>query len=81
MVHFIFILYGKTASKRKNIHIVFNFRRTNIFELIFVSQELKQVVLDVLRQALGNKFTTEAEEAWRKTIDAAYTHIFKGLST
>ncbi|XP_008546778.1 globin [Microplitis mediator] len=42
---------------------------------------LKLVVMDVLRQTLGNKFTKETEEAWTKTLDAAYTHIFKGLSS
>ncbi|XP_034937440.1 cytoglobin-like [Chelonus insularis] len=42
---------------------------------------LKQVVIDVLRQSLGNKFTQEAENAWIKTIDAAYSYIFKGLSS
>ncbi|XP_015109832.1 globin [Diachasma alloeum] len=40
---------------------------------------LKQAVMDTLRQALGTKFTEETEEAWKKTLDAAYTHIFRGL--
>ncbi|XP_011310255.1 cytoglobin-2 [Fopius arisanus] len=40
---------------------------------------LKQVIMDILRQALSSKFTEETEEAWKKTIEAAYTHIFNGL--
>ncbi|KAK0085934.1 hypothetical protein PV325_004228 [Microctonus aethiopoides] len=42
---------------------------------------LKEVVLDILRQSLGTKFTSEAEDAWTKTIDTAYSHVFKGLSS
>lgn len=42
-------------------------------------ENLKQVLVDVLREALGSKFTADAAEAWSKTLDAAYAHIFKGL--
>lgn len=47
----------------------------------FLLQHLKEVVFDILRQSLGNKFTSEVEDAWTKTIDTAYSHVFKGLSS
>ncbi|XP_053975238.1 globin-like isoform X2 [Hylaeus anthracinus] len=40
-------------------------------------QNLKDVVLEVLRQALGKQFTPEVAEAWRKTLDAAFTKIYQ----
>ena len=42
-------------------------------------QNLKTTVLKLLEKKLGPKFTTEDEAAWNKTIDVAYSVIFKGL--
>jgi hypothetical protein len=37
--------------------------------------------MQLLKQKLGKKLTSEAEEAWRKTVDIAYKSIFEGLKT
>lgn len=39
-------------------------------------QNLKDVVLEVLRQALGKQFTAEVAEAWSKTLEAAFSKIY-----
>lgn len=44
-------------------------------------ENLKHVVLDVLRQALGKQFTPEVAEAWSKTLDAAFSKIFSVYSS
>ncbi|XP_058798119.1 globin [Phymastichus coffea] len=43
--------------------------------------DLKEVMMEVLRQKLGAKFTAETSEAWNKTLDAAYSIIFSAYST
>ncbi|XP_076686489.1 globin-like [Andrena cerasifolii] len=43
-------------------------------------QNLKEVILEVLRQALRKQFTTEVAEAWSKTLDAAFTKIYEVFS-
>lgn len=40
---------------------------------------LKTTVLKLLKRKLGPKLKTEDEAAWNKTIDVAYSVIFKGL--
>ncbi|XP_003707185.1 globin 1 [Megachile rotundata] len=40
-------------------------------------QNLKEVILQVLRQALGKQFTPEVAEAWNKTLDVAFTKIYQ----
>ncbi|XP_011497852.1 PREDICTED: globin [Ceratosolen solmsi marchali] len=42
---------------------------------------LKDVILDVLRQKLGAKFTCETSVAWSKTIDAVIDGIFQSFTT
>ncbi|CAK9796751.1 unnamed protein product [Anthophora quadrimaculata] len=44
-------------------------------------QNLKEVILEVLRQALGRQFTTEVAEAWTKTLDAVFTKIYQVLAS
>ncbi|XP_076242699.1 cytoglobin-2-like [Calliopsis andreniformis] len=44
-------------------------------------QNLKDVVFEVLRQALGKQFTPEVAEAWNKTLDAAFTKIYQVYSS
>lgn len=41
--------------------------------------DLKTTVLKLLTKKLGSKFTCEDEAAWNKTLDVAYSVIFKGL--
>ncbi|XP_024943521.1 cytoglobin-1 [Cephus cinctus] len=41
--------------------------------------DLKPIILEVLKESLGSKFTSEVSEAWSKLIDGAYTFIFKGF--
>ncbi|XP_031848710.1 globin 1 [Nomia melanderi] len=43
-------------------------------------QDLKEVIQEVLRQALGRQFTSEVAEAWSKTLDAAFTKIYQVLT-
>lgn len=40
---------------------------------------LKTTVLKVLKKKLGSKYTADDEAAWNKTLDVAYSVIFKGL--
>lgn len=40
---------------------------------------LKIVVMKFLKTKLGSKFTSDDEAAWSKTLDTAYSVIFKGL--
>lgn len=40
-------------------------------------QNLKEVTLEVLRQALGKQFTPEVAEAWSKTLDGVFTKIYQ----
>ncbi|KAL7300188.1 globin [Trichogramma pretiosum] len=42
---------------------------------------LKEVILEVLRQKFGTKFTPETAEAWNKTLDAVYSIIFQAFTT
>ncbi|CAK9834328.1 unnamed protein product [Anthophora retusa] len=44
-------------------------------------QNLKEVILEVLRQALGRQFTTEVAEAWSKTLDVVFTKIYQVLAS
>ncbi|OAD58225.1 Cytoglobin-2 [Eufriesea mexicana] len=44
-------------------------------------ENLKEVMLDVLRQALGRQYTPEVAEAWRKTLDSAFTKIYQVLAS
>ncbi|CAL7936063.1 unnamed protein product [Xylocopa violacea] len=44
-------------------------------------ENLKEVVLDVLRQALGRQYTPEVAEAWSKTLNAAFTKIYEVLAS
>ena len=37
------------------------------------------MVLKILKTKLGSKFTSQDEAAWNKTLDVAYSIIFKGL--
>jgi hypothetical protein len=46
---------------------------------MFCFQDLKTTVLKLLKKKLGTKFTCEDEAAWNKTLDVAYSVIFKGL--
>lgn len=41
--------------------------------------DLKTAVLKLLKKKLGSKFTTEDDAAWNKTLDVAYSVIFRGL--
>ncbi|XP_014210475.1 globin [Copidosoma floridanum] len=41
--------------------------------------ELKDVVMEVLKQKFGSKFTAEVEEAWSKILDAAFTGMFSAV--
>ncbi|KDR21528.1 globin-like [Zootermopsis nevadensis] len=43
--------------------------------------DLKVVLMKLLKQKLGKKLTSQAEAAWSKTIDVAYQVIFEGLKT
>jgi len=51
------------------------------FQLKFLCcfQDLKTTVLKLLKKKLRSKFTCEDEAAWNKTLDVAYSVIFKGL--
>ncbi|XP_076299292.1 globin-like [Lasioglossum baleicum] len=40
-------------------------------------QNLKEVIMEVLRQALGKQFTPEVAEAWSKTLEAAFSKIYQ----
>ncbi|KAF3419978.1 hypothetical protein E2986_14097 [Frieseomelitta varia] len=40
-------------------------------------QNLKEVMLEVLRQALGKQYTPEVAEAWSKTLDGLFTKIYQ----
>ncbi|XP_078043673.1 globin-like [Augochlora pura] len=40
-------------------------------------QNLKEVVLEVLRQALGKQFTPEVAVAWSKTLEGAFSIIYE----
>ncbi|GLH05879.1 Uncharacterized protein GBIM_11438 [Gryllus bimaculatus] len=54
-----------------------NHGRRNITPKQF--QDLKGVILKVLKAKLGKVMTPDAEEAWSKTLDVAYSIIFKGM--
>ncbi|XP_076652825.1 globin 1 isoform X1 [Halictus rubicundus] len=43
-------------------------------------QNLKEVVMEVLRKALGKQFTPEVAEAWSKTLEAAFSKIYQVLT-
>ncbi|KAG6803880.1 globin 1 [Apis mellifera caucasica] len=40
-------------------------------------QNLKEVMLEVLRQALGKQYTPEVAEAWNKTLDMMFGKIYQ----
>lgn len=40
-------------------------------------QNLKEVMLEVLRQALGKQYTPEVAEAWNKTLDMMFAKIYQ----
>lgn len=44
-------------------------------------QNLKGVILEVLGQALGRQFTQEVAEAWDKTLESAFSKIYKILES
>lgn len=50
-----------------------------LFVLIFF-QDLKTVLMQLLKQKLGSKLTSQGEEAWSKTVDVAYKFIFEGIT-
>jgi hypothetical protein len=35
--------------------------------------------MELLKQKLGKVLTPQREDAWSKTVDIAYKHIFEGL--
>lgn len=37
--------------------------------------------MELMKEKLGKKLTSQGEEAWRKTIEIAYHRIFEGLKT
>ncbi|XP_069685059.1 globin D, coelomic-like [Periplaneta americana] len=42
--------------------------------------DLKTVLMQLLKQKLGSKLTSQGEEAWSKTVDVAYKFIFEGIT-
>lgn len=54
-----------------------NHQRRSIARQQFI--DLKAVVIKFLKTKLGSKFTSEDETAWNKTLEAAYSVIFKGI--
>lgn len=54
-----------------------NHRRHEITEKEF--HDLKVVLMDLLKEKLGEQLTPQGERAWNKTVDLAYTFIFQGL--
>ncbi|XP_071444842.1 globin C, coelomic-like [Hetaerina americana] len=54
-----------------------NHARRNVEHEAF--QNLNNVIIVTLKKKLGKKFTSFAEESWRKTLDVAISVIFKGM--
>lgn len=52
-----------------------------LYIVYLILQDLKVVLMKLLKQKLGKKLTSQAEAAWSKTIDVAYQVIFEGLKT
>lgn len=42
-------------------------------------QDLKGVMIEVMKDTLKSKFSTEVEAAWNKTIDVLFLKIFEGI--
>ena len=44
-----------------------------------ILQDLELVVMQLLKEKLGDQLTSQGERAWEKTVDIMYKVIFEGL--
>ena len=46
---------------------------------LLMLQDLELVVMQLLKDKLGDQLTSDGEKAWKKTFDLMYKDIFEGL--
>ncbi|KAL2717224.1 globin 1 isoform X1 [Vespula squamosa] len=59
--------------------VIFAERHRKRGQTIKSFEDLKPVIAEVLREALGKQFTLEVEEAWNKTLDVLFSKIYEVL--